>query len=39
LKLSDAIVTASGYTMQLPLITADKIFESVVDLEVIMYEI
>ena len=39
LKLPDAIVAASAYNFKLPLLTADKIFKSVDDLAVIMYEL
>ncbi len=38
LKLPDSIIAASSHFFNLPLITADKQFKKVTDLEVILYE-
>ena len=38
LKLPDSIIAATAYHHRLPLLTADKIFKTVDDLEVILYE-
>lgn len=38
LKLPDAIVAATAFYLQLPLLTADKQFRKVEELEVIIYE-
>ena len=39
LKLPDAIIAATAQFTELPLITADKQFKSVKDLDVILYEL
>ncbi len=39
LKLPDAIIAATSKYMNLPLISADKIFERITDLQFIKYEI
>ena len=39
LKLPDAIIAATAYYLNLPLITADKQFKQVEELEIILYEV
>ncbi len=39
LKLPDAIIAATAGSMKLPLVTADRQFKSVEELDVIMYEL
>ncbi len=39
LKLPDAIIAATSYALQLPLITADKQFGKVEDINVIYYQV
>lgn len=39
LKLPDAIVAATAFYLKLPLLTADKQFRTVSELEVILYEL
>ena len=38
LKLPDAFIAATSYNLQLPLITADKDFNSIKELSIIYYE-
>jgi hypothetical protein len=39
IKLPDAIIAATAYFHQLPLLTADKQFKSIEELEVLIYEL
>ena len=39
LKLPDSIIAATAYYLNLPLITADKQFKQVDELEIILYEV
>jgi predicted nucleic acid-binding protein len=39
LKLPDSIIAASAYVSKLPLLTADKQFKSLEELDIIIYEI
>jgi len=39
LKLPDSIIAASAYFLNLPLLTADKQFKSIDELEVLLYEV
>ena len=39
LKLPDAIIAATAYYLNLPLITADKQFKQVEELEIILYQV
>ncbi|MEO9070495.1 MAG: PIN domain-containing protein [Ginsengibacter sp.] len=39
LKLADAIIAATAIALNIPLITADKQFASVIELNLIQYEI
>lgn len=39
LKLPDAIIAATGYYLQAPLLTSDKIFHKIDEMEIIIYEV